>query len=240
VSSVPRLESAYAKAARALQHIETLKAQISLFHESNPCSVSIKQDGETKVAIYRVVVKQPSASMYLICGDIFQCLRSSLDHAVFELAASPSVPNPRWTQFPIFAEDTAEARKAIIKSTQGISPKALDVIKELQPYNRDKGVPPTANSLWKLHVINNIDKHRRITMRTTAIEIVTTPKAPIVPIEDGCEVTVPFGTEPALHPEFIPHVVFGDSSGITIQIDGIERIYSIVNDVVLPRLAGCF
>jgi len=35
-----------------------------------------------------------------------------------------------------------------------------------------------------------------------------------------------------------PFVVFGDR-GNALQVTGIERIYSIVRDFVLPGLAGC-
>jgi hypothetical protein len=121
-----------------------------------------------------------------------------------------------------------------------IPDKAVAVIESFQPYNRPDAAALSSNLLWQLHEINRIDKHRRISVRATAARVDTHAVATTTAIEDGCELVVPYDAEPAFEPVFTPMVVFGDrQAGITMQIDGIERMYTLVAQVILPRLAGC-
>src|ERR1022692_3305533 len=112
----------------------------------------------------------PHCWIHLIAGDIFYCLRSALDQAVYYLAKD-SFPYPDWTQFPIFDEDTAETRKRFARYTRGVDSEAVSFIKSLQPYVGLNREPLTAHMLWMLNKMCNIDKHRRIPIRGCATDI---------------------------------------------------------------------
>jgi len=239
VSDGHPLIDAYLKAEWANEHLNSLKAALGGFINSKPCTVSVEHDTERKLRRYSAVLKQPNVSIYLIAGDVFQCLRTALDQAVWGLAAI-NFPDPDWTQFPILGEDNTETEKTFLRYTRGIPDEAVAVIKSLQPYSRDQGEPVSANSLWQLHEINRIDKHRRISVRATATYLTHHRLATVTAVNNSYEVAVPFNAEPALEPEFTPFIVFGDrAAGISIPIDGVERIYNIVRNFILPKLAGC-
>jgi hypothetical protein len=118
--------------------------------------------------------------------------------------------------------------------------KSIDVIESFQPYNRETGALLNAHILWQLNEINRIDKHRRISVRATAARIDGFIHSPLMPIENGCELTVKWDSpdvdyEPAFH----PIVVFGErDAGFTLGIEQMERIHQFVAEVILPRLAG--
>lgn len=234
------LIDSYFKTERAKRHLEELKTAIADFLADDPVAVSIEEDTEKQERRYRAVFKQPHVWTYLVAGDVFQCLRTALDQAVWWFA-SKCHADPTWTQFPIFAEDNAQTRQTLAKYTKGVPDKAVAVIESFQPYNRRAGTPLLDNLLWQLHEINRIDKHRRISVRATAARIDTCFSPPITPIENGCEVVIPFGAPGSeIDPEFVPLIVFGDRlTGITMQIHGIERMYELVAHQILPRLAGC-
>jgi hypothetical protein len=233
------LIDSYFKTERAKRHLDELRTAIADFLADDPVAVSIEEDTEKQERRYRAVFKQPHVWTYLIAGDIFQCLRTALDQAVWWFA-SKDYADPAWTQFPIFAEDNAKTRETFARYTKGVPDKAAAVIESLQPYNRPAGTPLFDNLLWQLHEINRIDKHRRISVRATAARIDTCFSPSIAPIENGCEVAVPYGLGSEFEPEFVPLIMFGDRlTGITMQIHGIERMYELVAHGILPRLAGC-
>ena len=232
-----RLVDSYWKTERARQHLDELKAEVLGFMNADPCAVSVEEDTERRVRVFRAIFKQPHVWMYLIAGDVFQCLRTALDQAVWWFASQGGYDSHQ-TEFPIFDTKTAETMKRFDKRTKGVPANAVALIEAFQPYNRPSGAPLTDSLLWQLHEINRIDKHRRISVRATAAEIETLPVADVTAIESGIEVSMPFDAGPAFEPCFTPIVVFGDR-GISITVEGIERIYGLVAGVILPRLAGC-
>jgi hypothetical protein len=153
-----------------------------------------------------------------------------VDQAVWWLA-SQSHADPEWTQFPIFGENNVKTRRRFADDAKGIPSRAVAFIESFQPYNRPCGTPLASDPLWQLNEIGRIDKHRRISVRTTAAQIDTHLVATVTPIENGCELVVPCNAEPALEPIFTPTVVFGNN-GVTIDIDGIERICNLVAHVL--------
>jgi len=63
------------------------------------------------------------------------------------------------TQFPIFFNDTPDNRKTIKRRIRGVATSAEAEIESLQPYKR-RPLDPTADLLWLLSELDNIDKHR--------------------------------------------------------------------------------
>lgn len=67
-------------------------------------------------------------------------------------------PYPNGTSFPILRECNAQTLRSC---TGGVPPDARKIIESLQPYHRPQS-PITSHLLWRLNLLWNIDKHRRI------------------------------------------------------------------------------
>jgi hypothetical protein len=132
------LIDAWWKTERAKHHLKELWEQINSFMADDPVTVAVIDDKEQRVRRYQAVFKQPHVWFFLIAGDIFQCLRTALDQAVWWLA-SAQYKDPDWTQFPIFAENTPKNRERFTRQTRGVPTKSIDVIESVQPYNRETG-----------------------------------------------------------------------------------------------------
>jgi hypothetical protein len=170
-----------------------------------------------------------------------------LDHAVWSLASLRHA-DPDWTQFPIAETLDADSRKTFNRQLRGIPDEAKVFIESLQPYNRPAGKPPSVSTLWQLHELNRIEKHRRILVRTmmhiVSRQIFTAGSmGDIVPCDIqstdyGYEITCR-GSYKHVQPKLTPYVMFGEQrAGIGIQFSGLEDIYQLVADRVLPTLAG--
>ncbi|HKN75403.1 MAG TPA: hypothetical protein VJW94_09510 [Candidatus Acidoferrum sp.] len=95
-------------------------------------------------------------------GDIIQNLRTSLDHLAWHLAqvglTQSGVANTephRDVSFPI--AKTVEIYESMKRrKVQGMLPEAVKAIDSLKPYEGGN------DALWRLHELNNIDKHRTL------------------------------------------------------------------------------
>lgn len=96
----------------------------------------------------------------LICGDVLQNLRSTLDYLVWELViANKNVPNEH-NAFPVCgcADGFKEAKK---KRLRGVDADAITLIKTLQPYHFGQG-NEIESPVFVLDKLANIHKHRTI------------------------------------------------------------------------------
>jgi hypothetical protein len=234
------LTDSYFKTERAKAHLRELRAAVNELKASCPYSVTPQHEPERDAIRYKVVFTQPHVSIFMIAADVFQCLRTALDQAVWDLASrSDSNVEPDWTQFPVLAEDNSASRKIFRRYTRGVPAKAIVIIESFQPYHRPVGAPPSFSAIWSLHEINRIEKHRRIPVRTLGT-IIERPYDFNVEITDyGCDV-VCVGSNKVHEPSLIPEVVFGDKkSGITMTISDIEEMHRVIAYEILPKLASC-
>lgn len=227
---------AYWKSRRAEHHLENLRIAINAFVESDSHTETVEEVPAEDITRHTVVFEQPHVNLYLIAGDLLQCLRTALDQAVWWLATVRGGGTSR-TQFPIFATRCDETKKRFDASVQGLSNNAIEYIESLQPYNRPTGQRLRHHALWQLHEINRIDKHRRISVRATGASIGSRFEPTVTLIESGYIVTVPYSDKQELRPTIRPMVMFGDDE-VTVAIGDIERIYEQVSEEILPRLAG--
>lgn len=88
-------------------------------------------------------------------GDVIQNLRTALDHLANNLVAVAGNAPTRRVEFPI-AKDAAtyEAEKA--RKVEGMRAEAVEAIDRLKPYKDGNDL------LWRIHELNNIDKHRML------------------------------------------------------------------------------
>lgn len=142
------------KIERAKKHIRDLEAERDSFLRTKPYVVSTKRDAQTKRLIYYLAaVRQPPEILPVIAGDVLQNLRSALDHLAFQLVRAAGNTPSKQTYFPV-ADSAAKYESAKIAKVQDMAPKAVKAIDEVKPY---KGGNET---IWRLHKLNNVDKHR--------------------------------------------------------------------------------
>jgi hypothetical protein len=241
----PSLIDSELKTVRAKEHLETLRREIRTFGESNPYTFETQEDLERQRFKIKIVTKEIPNTIPLIAGDLFYCLRASLDRLVFSLARL-TLPYPDRTQFPILEADSEKTRKRFAEQTAGVPAEAVSIIEELQPYHGSDTAAIRSHLLWRLNILCNIDKHRRIPMHSAIQDFsffLPESVASAVEIEQDEVVSLPLSAKGKV--EFDPkapvNIVFGDMhEGIECNLEGVERIYYFVADCVLPRFARFF
>lgn len=156
MTATQRLASIQIKIDRAKKHLDELREQLSAFRASAPYKVETKRDPGTRRLIYFVAdVCDPPMALSVLVGEIFQCLRSALDHLAYQLVQiGTGGPGPfTYVYFPICG-DAATYSTQKRKKTNGMRTSALAAIDTIKPYRGGNDV------LWWLDKLNNIDKHR--------------------------------------------------------------------------------
>jgi hypothetical protein len=111
------------------------------------------------------IPKAPTISFDAVClaGDVIHNLRAALDHLAQQLALlnTPTLTQEKLRQieFPI-AESFAKHKKSKAGKVEGIHPDAIKAIDTLEPYGDGNG--KFSALLWRLHALDNIDKHRTL------------------------------------------------------------------------------
>ncbi len=92
----------------------------------------------------------------ILIGEIVYHLRTVLDHLIFILAGGQGKPTK--LSFPIGCKE-GEFKSALKRGIlKGVPDRAVQVIEHLQPYRTSPN--PRAATLYQLHNLNIIDKHR--------------------------------------------------------------------------------
>lgn len=119
----------------------------------------------------------PPPEIALVFGDFLHNMRSLLDHyarfMVIEAGGEPK-DGVGGTTFPV------SLKPSPIRVKGGIAEQRMQVIESAQPYQW--GERSSENPLWKLHQLNNIDKHR--TLQVVALQGFT-EGAFLAPHHDG-------------------------------------------------------
>lgn len=162
LTSEDRLILIRIKIERAKKHFRDLCHEISAAgYATEP--IAINHDKSSVRQIYRPnpndeIIECPRLPFDALAtaGDVIHNLRSALDHLAHQLVVVHSRVEPsKRVEFPI-AKDfaTYEATKA--EKVDGMGPEAKEAIDRLKPYGGGN------DSLWRLHELDNIDKHRTL------------------------------------------------------------------------------
>jgi len=228
------------KAARAQEHLDTLRSELKTYYDTQPCVFQEKEDVAANVYRIRIRISDPPDRLSLIAGDVFGCLRASLDHLVWSLCTLNTASYAGHTQFPIMEQNKPVSFKGQIK---GIPAAAEAIIESLQPYHGRDRAAVEASPRWRLNKLCNIDKHRRIPIHGSYAEFKLPASIPqsLITFEPDGTMSFPLGmkSQVVLHPSPLFAVTFGDShEGIECDLPGIETIYNFVTSDVLPKFAG--
>jgi hypothetical protein len=151
-----RLALILTKVGRAKKHIAELESEARSFLDSKPYVIGTKRNAETRNLVYYLVsVRGTPPTLAAVTGDVLQNLRSALDHLAYQLVLIGSgQPGPFFhVYFPI--ADSAAKYEAIKGGlVKGMRPEAVKAIDAVKPY------PGGNDTVWRLHKLNNVDKHR--------------------------------------------------------------------------------
>lgn len=167
------------KLARAERHLKEYVGLAQLLTQNHPWE--LVESWEADAWIYTVSIPEvPSDwSGLVVMGDILFNLRSALDHIAVEVAGGK-----RSVTFPITTFDIdqveadgryshSDARRSFANFVNGIPAEAVNVIKQVQPFNAigsDGDV--TAHPLAILRRLQNFDKHRGLLLSSRALDVV--------------------------------------------------------------------
>jgi hypothetical protein len=192
VTADERLAAIRVKVDRARRHIDELHAAVGKFLDARPYEVVAKDGSKTEESGYFVSRVSPvPPTISAITGDILQNLRSGLDHLAYQLVevglgAAPT--KPREIAYPI--ADSAAAYPLLRDGrVKGARPDAIKAIDATKPY---KGGD---DALWRLHHLNNIDKHRLLLTVGSALRSVDFE--PITRLITGFAKSAPLYIKPA-------------------------------------------
>jgi hypothetical protein len=170
-----RLALIRAKVERAEQHIHNLDVTVRAFLDSNPYLTARQTHPERPdFMVYWLSGARPIPTLIsLIAGDALANLRSALDHLAYHLALVNGTTDEKVlkaTYFPISDDATKYVTEAPGK-VKGMSQAAKEAIDACRPYKGGN------DALWRLHRLNNIDKHRLLVTVCTLFESVSSGHA---------------------------------------------------------------
>ncbi len=162
-----RLIIVQVKIERAKKHLRDLAAEIlTLTH-----TTIVHPDPNTGVAPHPITftwgtlhdfktVPTLSFDVVAISGDLVHNLRSALDHLAHQLVfvGSPHLTTSTISRnigFPI-AESMTKYETIKAGKVEGMRPEAKEAIDRLKPYKGGN------DALWRVHELDNIDKHRAL------------------------------------------------------------------------------
>ena len=150
------LSGAFAKIERAHRHIEELKREAQTFHDSRPYELYATDEPETGDRYVRVRVKAQVPILFgTIIGEIIHNLRAALDQAAWELVISNGGNPTNQIYFPI-GKDERDLELSIKAKLMGASEKSKNTIRKIRPFRGGN------DSIWKVHALDILDKHRAI------------------------------------------------------------------------------
>jgi hypothetical protein len=150
------------KIKRASDQLKTLDASIRAFFDSNPYTLELQADPKTEILWNVVRVGRLADPVWsAMTGEIIHNLRCALDYLVFQLVLLNTGADPKGkkNQFPIFLRQQGFDSRGVPQNLQGVGPKAVALIKSLQPFATGEDL---RSPLWHLQEFSNWDKHRSI------------------------------------------------------------------------------
>ena len=130
------LDSVRQKIHRGKMLYDELWRELIAYYESDPGDLSESPESipERRTLIFQARSPVP-ARLGLICGEVLQCLRSSLDYLVWELAEAANNPPHDRLMFPVCLT-TKSYRSALDgRRLDGVIAEAAALIDSFQPFH---------------------------------------------------------------------------------------------------------
>jgi hypothetical protein len=143
------------KIERAKKHLIDLERELRKWRRLQSKTARAKPNFDLPEKIRPVLYLNLSFEAVAMAGDVLQNLRSALDYLAYHLVLVNGEKPTTSTAFPI-SKNIAAYEQDKTRKVKGMRPIAIEAIDRLKPYGGGDGF------LWKLHELNNIDKHRAL------------------------------------------------------------------------------
>ena len=160
------------KLNRSEKHIAEFRDASTTFFGGKPYEYAFSDDLKTNERFW-YMTRCDDIPKYLsaIVGDALQNLRSCLDYVIHEAIFKETGrwPIRRTIGFPI-GEDSSKTRHPEFgRRVEGLGQAAKELILSLKPYQGGN------DTLWRLHSLNNLDKHQLLVVAASALTGHTIP-----------------------------------------------------------------
>ena len=153
---------AKAQIEAAEAQIHEVEANITEFTKSGPYELVAKRDHEAGIDIWRYRLrKQLPRRVRVVIRQVLINLRAPLDHLAHELAIQYFGKATRQTAFP-FGRTKSAFERELSKKTEKMSPAAVKLICDCEPYPTSSDYFGGNDILFTLHELNRADKRPRI------------------------------------------------------------------------------
>ncbi|MEN3326569.1 MAG: hypothetical protein V7638_1376 [Acidobacteriota bacterium] len=184
MSADERLALIRVKIERAKKHIDDMNREIDAYLTSKPYVISSNEYSnpafKRPYRVYYLQGVRPVPDLIrAIIGDVLFNVRAALDHLAYNLVAVRGFVDDKGIAltdqgirdigFPILDMNTAEeyeASETRKRKVRGMSQVAREAIDHTKPYKAGN------EALWRLHKLNNIDKHRLVITAASALHSV--------------------------------------------------------------------
>jgi hypothetical protein len=160
----PELEAIFDRITRAQEHLDAIKGELLSYYKTDLCTARGQYKPDNNGGKVDLSTPPLKGRPNTLIGEFLHDLRSSLDHLAWQLVSrNGGTAHPEKTNFPIMriAPTTDRpGKQALPNIPGGVSMAARKLIDEAQPYKL--GDLYAYHSLWVLHQLWNIDKHRYV------------------------------------------------------------------------------
>jgi hypothetical protein len=224
------------KLERANKHVVEFDKARQVFLGKNPYTIRAKDNLKTGERAYYLSSLTPIPAQFsAIIGDALQNFRTALDYSVNQMVrAAGNIPDSS-TAFPIASSAEKYTEEFFGRKINGLRQEAKELIHSLKPYQGGN------EALWRLHYLNNIDKHRLLLPAVTGHHfhsLLPSQRAELARIYLGSH---PWSdAAPELRGTFIPpkHTSFPLKKGsifLTVAKSDIEDDMKFVFDIALDQ-----
>lgn len=147
-------ESAKLLVERAAHHLDELETFERVYTSQQPFRHFQERDINGDILFKAALTKLPPGSLSAIAFDAINCLRSALDHAVFDASVRiGGNPQPKFTKFP-FGSDYNEALRDFSRKKAEVPEPIRPFILAFEPFKNGR------EKLWELNELRNSKIHK--------------------------------------------------------------------------------
>ena len=232
------------KIGRAYKHVKEFDSLVVAYcTRSDLFNATARDDVQNGRYIVHVEYALQDGDIALSLGDFVYNLRSGLDQLAWQLCLSGGGDPRVDTMFPIHERDEPKSEAKFLKRLKGMPPAAIDIIRELQPYQR--GADFRQHPLWQLNELGNLDKHKMPAGRSSDTSFYIEPVGYTkTDFDYGFELSWPLSARDKVKLEGkTPTLSFGEPidshkpSSIPLELtrQDIAEIYRFVREDAAPR-----
>lgn len=147
--------------SRAKMHITELRTWLDIYKNQEVFENITHYDQRLNQTFHKLrLTVEPPAIVAAIAFDALNCLRSALDHAVYEASVELGAkPKPKYTKFP-FGDDAAAAAADLPRKRAEVPDSIRPLLLSFKPYKAENG---GNGVLWGLNNLRNSKIHQILT-----------------------------------------------------------------------------